>query len=133
MKGYPHSTYIALNSPLLNNFDHHGLIMGMAKNLGDFLKFNIPKTENKSCVKWGFFIPSQTGINVLQKLVENEEVCSEIPKFYCIKNSIILYFLFFGLQIVPVIQQVYSFQDLPQAYERLRQGHLRGKLVIDMR
>ncbi|XP_012054771.1 PREDICTED: reticulon-4-interacting protein 1, mitochondrial [Atta cephalotes] len=108
MKRYPHDTYIALNSPLLNNFDHHGLIMGMAKNLGDFLKFNIPKTENKSCVKWGFFIPSQTGINVLQKLVENEE-------------------------IVPVIQQVYSFQDLPQAYERLRQGHLRGKLVIDMR
>ncbi|KAG5346359.1 RT4I1 protein, partial [Acromyrmex charruanus] len=133
MKGYPHDTYIALNSPLLNNFDHHGLIMGMAKNLEDLLKFNIPKAENKSCVKWGFFIPSQTGINILQKLVENEEVCSEIPEFYCTKNSIILYFLFVGSQIVPVIQQVYSFQDLPQAYERLKQGHLRGKLVIDMR
>ncbi|XP_018352213.1 PREDICTED: reticulon-4-interacting protein 1, mitochondrial [Trachymyrmex septentrionalis] len=108
MKGYPHDNYIALNSPMLNNFDHHGLILGMAKNLGDLLKFNIPKAENKSWVKWGFFIPSQTGIDVLQKLVENEE-------------------------IVPVIQQVYSFQDLPQAYERLKQGHLRGKLVIDMR
>lgn len=92
MKGYPHDTYIALNSPLLNNFDHHGLIMGMVKNLGDLLKFNIPKAENKSCVKWGFFIPSQTGINVLQKLVENEEVCSEIPEFYCTKNSLICIF-----------------------------------------
>ncbi|KYN08499.1 Reticulon-4-interacting protein 1, mitochondrial [Cyphomyrmex costatus] len=107
-KGYPHDTYITLNSPLLKNVDHHGLVMGMAKNLEDLLKFNIIKRENKSCVKWGFFIPSQTGINVLQKLVENEE-------------------------IVPVVQQVYPFQDLPQAYERMRQGHLRGKLVIDMR
>ncbi|XP_012537852.1 reticulon-4-interacting protein 1, mitochondrial [Monomorium pharaonis] len=108
MKGYPHDTYIALNSPLLKNVDHHGLIMGMARNLGDLLKFNIPNAENKSCVKWAFFMPSQTGINVLQKLVENGK-------------------------IVPVVQQVYAFQDLPQAYERLKQGHLRGKLVIDMR
>jgi len=107
-KGYPHDTYIALNSPMLKNFDNHGLVMGMAQNLSDLLRFNIPKAENKSSVKWGFFIPSQTGINVLQKLVENEE-------------------------IVPVVQQVYPFQDLPQAYERLKQGHLRGKLVIDMR
>lgn len=75
MKGYPHSTYIALNSPLLKNTDQHGLVVGMAKNVQDFLKFNIPRQENKSCVKWGFFIPSQTGIKVLQKLVENKEVC----------------------------------------------------------
>ncbi|XP_011166443.2 reticulon-4-interacting protein 1, mitochondrial [Solenopsis invicta] len=108
IKGYPHDTYITLNSPLLKNVDHHGLIMGMVRNFGDLLKFNIPKAENKSCVKWGFFMPSRIGINFLQKLVENEE-------------------------IVPVVQQVYPFQDLPQAYERLKQGHLRGKLVIDMR
>ncbi|KAL0126682.1 hypothetical protein PUN28_005213 [Cardiocondyla obscurior] len=108
MKGYPHNTYIALNSPLLKNLDHHGLVVGMAQNLADLLKFNIPKAEKNSCVKWGFFVPSQTGINVLQKLVKNKE-------------------------IVPVIQQVYPFQDLPQAYERLKLGHLRGKLVIDMR
>ncbi|XP_029155536.1 reticulon-4-interacting protein 1, mitochondrial isoform X2 [Nylanderia fulva] len=108
MKGYPHSTYIGLNSPLLKNTDQHGLVIGMAKNVQDFLKYNIPKAENKSCVKWGFFIPSQSGINVLQKLVENKE-------------------------IVPVVQQVYPFQDLPLAYEKMKQGHLRGKLVIDMR
>ncbi|KAL6255121.1 hypothetical protein P5V15_013451 [Pogonomyrmex californicus] len=108
MKGYPHNIYITLNSPMLKNFDHHGLIVGMARNLRDILKFNIPSANNKSCVKWGFFIPSQTGIKVLQKFVENEE-------------------------IVPVVQEVYPFQELPQAYERLKQGHLRGKLVIDMR
>ena len=80
LKGYPHSTYIALNAPFLKNTDQHGLIVGMAKNVQNLLRFNIPTAENKSCVKWGFFIPSQTGINVLQKLVENKEVCI-IQKF----------------------------------------------------
>lgn len=78
IKGYPHDTYITLNSPLLKNVDHHGLIMGMVRNFGDLLKFNIPKAENKSCVKWGFFMPSRIGINFLQKLVENEEVYLKI-------------------------------------------------------
>lgn len=85
MKGYPHDTYVGLNSPLLKNLDNHGLVMGMAKNLENFLKFNIPIAENKSCVKWGFFVPSQTGINVLQKLVENEQVCPEIPTFILLR------------------------------------------------
>ncbi|XP_012232212.1 reticulon-4-interacting protein 1, mitochondrial [Linepithema humile] len=107
MKGYPHNTYIALNSPLLKNIDQHGLVVGMIKNVENLLKLNIPRAENKSCVKWGFFVPSQVGINVLQNFVENEK-------------------------IVPVVQQVYPFQDLPLAYERIKQGHLRGKLVIDM-
>ncbi|XP_020293895.1 reticulon-4-interacting protein 1, mitochondrial [Pseudomyrmex gracilis] len=107
-KRYPYNTYIALNPPLLKNIDQHGLIVGMAKNIGDLLKFNIPTLENKSCVKWGFFVPSRTGMNVIQKLVEDGK-------------------------IVPVVQQVYSFQDLPLAYKRMKEGHLRGKLVIDIK
>lgn len=37
------------------------------------------------------------------------------------------------LQIVPVVQEVYPFQDLPLAYKKASEGHLRGKLVIDMK
>lgn len=37
------------------------------------------------------------------------------------------------LQIVPVVQKVYNFQDLPKAYEHMSKGHSRGKIVIDMR
>ncbi|KAK2577735.1 hypothetical protein KPH14_000643, partial [Odynerus spinipes] len=71
-------------------------------------KYNIPKSDNKGSVKWGFFAPSETGMNVLYDFVE----CG---------------------QVVPVVKQIYPFQDLPAAYERVAQGHLRGKLVIDMR
>lgn len=75
IKGYQYNTYIALNPPLLKNIDQHGLIVGMVKNIGNLLKFNIPTLENKSCVKWGFFMPFQTGINVIQKFVEDGKVC----------------------------------------------------------
>ncbi|XP_033364575.1 reticulon-4-interacting protein 1, mitochondrial isoform X1 [Bombus vosnesenskii] len=107
LRGYPHSTYITLNSPVLKNTDQHGLIVGTVKNIGELVKYNIP-IENKSTVKWGFFIPSAAGIKTLKEFVESGKV-------------------------VPVVKKVYQFQDLPLAYDRVTQGHLRGKLVIDMR
>lgn len=60
-------------------------------------------------VQWNgvFFTPSTSGIKTLKELVETEK-------------------------LIPVVKKVYSFQDLPLAYERVAQGHLRGKLVIDM-
>lgn len=107
-KGYSHSTYITLNSPMLRNIDQHGLIGGAVKNIGDLFKYNIPVKDNKSCVKWGFFAPSTTGIKMIQELVET--------------NS-----------IKPVVKKVYDFQELPRAYQRVSEGHLRGKIIIDMK
>ena len=107
-RGYPHCTYITLNSPLLKNIDQHGLIGGTVKNISELVKYNIPTADNKSFVKWGFFAPSQTGMKILHELVESGEV-------------------------VPIVKKVYPFQELPLAYDRVAQGHLRGKLVIDMR
>lgn len=74
-KGYPHSNYVTLNSPLLKNFDEHGLIFGSVKNLGDLLIHNVNSISNRqSLVKWGFFVPSPVGISTIQKLVENKQV-----------------------------------------------------------
>ncbi|XP_031838061.1 NAD(P)H oxidoreductase RTN4IP1, mitochondrial [Nomia melanderi] len=107
-KGYPHSTYITLNSPLLKNIDEHGLIAGGVKNIGELIKYNVPSIGNKGFVKWGFFVPSQIGIRTLREYVETGK-------------------------IVPVVEKVYPFQELPVAYNRVARGHLRGKIVIDMR
>ncbi|XP_003707613.1 NAD(P)H oxidoreductase RTN4IP1, mitochondrial [Megachile rotundata] len=107
-KRYPHSTYITLNSPLLKNIDQRGLIVGTMKNIGELVKYNIPIIENKGTVKWGFFMPSATGLKVLEEFVKNGK-------------------------IIPVVKKVYRFHELPLAYERVARGHLRGKLVVDMR
>lgn len=76
-KGYPHCTYITLNPPLLKNIDEHGLIAGTVKNIGDLVLQNIPTSQNlsqASFVKWGFIVPSPTGINMIQELVESQKV-----------------------------------------------------------
>ncbi|KAG8035288.1 hypothetical protein G9C98_004536 [Cotesia typhae] len=107
-KKYRFKSYITLNSLLLKNIDHYGLIGGTMNNIADLLKYNIPNKKDGSCVKWGFFIPSTIGLNALQKLVENE-------------------------QLKPVIEEVYTFDKLPEAYKRVAKGNLRGKVVIDMK
>ncbi|XP_011504239.1 PREDICTED: reticulon-4-interacting protein 1 homolog, mitochondrial [Ceratosolen solmsi marchali] len=108
LNGYPHYTYITLNSPLLKNYDKHGLVFGTVKSIADLLQDNIPTSTDINFVKWGYFIPSPTGINVIQNLIENK-------------------------QITPVIQEVFHFNELPTAYNKMREGHLRGKIIIDMR
>lgn len=41
-------------------------------------------------------------------------------------------FCFLYLQIRPVIEQVYPFKELSEAYANVEKGHNRGKTVVDM-
>ena len=54
-----------------------------------------------------------------------------IKSFCSQKNKKQKQFSYF--QLVPVIQEVFPFQELPKAYEKLSNGHARGKIVVDMR
>lgn len=74
MKGYPYNTYITLNSPMLKNFDQHGLVLGALQNLGDIARFNVPTAQNQGCVKWAFFMADRTGIDFLQEFVKSGKV-----------------------------------------------------------
>lgn len=35
-------------------------------------------------------------------------------------------------QIKPIVDQIYKFNEMPQAYERVENGHLRGKIVVEI-
>lgn len=98
--------YITFNSPILKNFDAHRLISGGIRNATDLLSNNMTKLNNNGFVKWGYFLPAPNGIEYLKKLVENKK-------------------------LLPIIDSVYSFENLPEAYQRVENGHLRGKVVID--
>ncbi|CRK93736.1 CLUMA_CG007264, isoform A [Clunio marinus] len=97
------NSYITFKSPLLKNFDSHGIIGGGFRNVSDLISSNI--TGNGG-VKWGYFWPAQTGIQYLKKLAEKQK-------------------------LLPIIDSTFSYDNLPAAYQKVQDGHLRGKVVID--
>lgn len=99
-------SYITLKSPLLKNFDSHGLVAGGLRNARDLITHNISVLHRGGAVKWGYFMPAQNGIQYLKKLAERKK-------------------------LFPIIDSTFSFDDLPNAYQRVQNGHLRGKVVID--
>lgn len=34
--------------------------------------------------------------------------------------------------MIPVVEKVFKYSDTPLAYKRVQEGHLRGKIVIDV-
>ena len=99
-------SYITFKSPLLQNFDSHGFIGGGFKNARDLISSNISTLNGNGAVKWGYFMPSQHGIQYLKRLAENGK-------------------------LLPIIDSTFSFDSLPAAYQKVQDGHLRGKVVID--
>ena len=99
-------TYITFNSPLLKNFDSHGLISGGLMNARDLINSNLSALNRNGSVKWGYFLPSPVGIEYLKKLAEKQK-------------------------LLPIIHSTFSYEALPEAYQRVQDGHLRGKVVID--
>lgn len=99
-------SYITFKSPLMKNFDAHGMIGGGLKNIKDLLAANAPVISGKGNVKWGYFWPSKDGMQYLKKLAVDRK-------------------------LITAIDSTYSVESLPEAYQRIQDGHVRGKVVID--
>jgi reticulon-4-interacting protein 1, mitochondrial len=98
-------SYITFKSPLLKNFDSHGLMAGGLFNARDLIRSNIAAVRNGP-IKWGYFMPAQSGIEYMKELAEKR-------------------------QLTPVIDSTFTYDDLPAAYKKVQDGHLRGKVVVD--
>ncbi|KAF5283343.1 hypothetical protein FQR65_LT13892 [Abscondita terminalis] len=106
-KSWKYKKYISLNSPLMLNMDQHGLVRGLATSLCQLIGANISKIPNKQSIRWGYFTPSETGLHFIDDLIQNKE-------------------------ILPVIQKVFAFNEVPEAYRTLSAGHTRGKIMVDV-
>lgn len=98
--------YVTFSSPLLKNFDQYGLVAGGIRNARGLITQNLSALSGQGSVKWGYFMPSQTGIEYLKNLVENRK-------------------------LLPIIDSTFTFDTLVEAYQRVQDGHLRGKVVVD--
>lgn len=99
-------SYITFKSPLLKNFDSYGLMAGGLRNAKDLLTSNISTMSGNGSVKWGYFMPAQNGIQYLKGLAEKQK-------------------------LLPIIDSTFSYEALPEAYQKVQNGHLRGKVVVD--
>uniref|UniRef100_A0A182LVT1 Enoyl reductase (ER) domain-containing protein n=1 Tax=Anopheles culicifacies TaxID=139723 RepID=A0A182LVT1_9DIPT len=99
--------YITFNSPVLKNIDADGFAAGMYQNAVNLVRNNAASLSTRQgLVKWGYFVPVPQGIAYLQRLAEKDK-------------------------LLPVVEKVFPFANTPEAYERVSQKHLRGKVVID--
>ncbi|XP_050442958.1 reticulon-4-interacting protein 1 homolog, mitochondrial-like isoform X2 [Adelges cooleyi] len=107
LKGWSCSGFITLRSPILKNTDSYGLFGGMLKNAYDLVVPNVLSGAifKGSTIRWGAFMPLEGGVNELAQLAEEKKM------------------------IVP-LDKVYKFMDLKEAYKKVQQGHLRGKVIV---
>jgi reticulon-4-interacting protein 1, mitochondrial len=99
--------YITFSSPLLKNLDSYGFVAGLARNVSSLVQDNVrTATTNRGSVKWGYFMPAPQGISYVKSLMERGK-------------------------LQPVVQDTFTFQQTKEAYKRVQDGHLRGKIVID--
>lgn len=79
----------------------------MVKNAFDLVVPNILSGAvfKGSSIRWGTFLPMDNGVKELAQLVEEKKI------------------------VVP-LDKTFKFMDLKDAYRKVQEGHLRGKVVI---
>lgn len=101
--------YITFTSPLLKNIDTNGLGIGFFKNIVNILDSNIQTiSKYRALSKWAYFVPAPQGIEYLKKQVERNK-------------------------IVPCVDSVFDFDATTDAYMKIANGHLRGKVILKIK
>lgn len=102
------SRYISISSPVLKNNDKYGLPLGLAMSAVNYGSQFLVGLQQKNSVSWAFFVPNANALKKVAKMVDDR-------------------------QIAPVIEKVYSFEELPCAYDKVAAKHCRGKTVVNMK
>ncbi|XP_067402647.1 reticulon-4-interacting protein 1, mitochondrial [Emydura macquarii macquarii] len=105
LKKWSGATYVTLITPFLLNVDRLGVADGMLQT-GVTVGTKAIKHLCKGIhYRWAFFTPSGPSLDEIAELVDSGK-------------------------IQPVVEQVFSFFDVPKAFLKLEEGHARGKTVI---
>lgn len=106
LKPWSGAKYITLVTPLLLNTDSMGLLDG-AFHTGLTLQSKAMQNIISSGVfyRWGFYTPDGPALDEVSRLVD-------------------------AVKILPVVEAQFPFTQVPQAFQKLEQGHARGKTVV---
>ncbi|XP_056150233.1 reticulon-4-interacting protein 1 homolog, mitochondrial-like [Lampris incognitus] len=106
LKPWSGAKYVTLVTPLLLNTDSMGLLDGALRSgftLHNKLIQNI--TSKGVFYRWGFYAPDGPALDEISKLVD-------------------------AGKILPVVEAQFPFTQVPQAFQKMEQGHARGKTVV---
>ncbi|XP_075940293.1 NAD(P)H oxidoreductase RTN4IP1, mitochondrial-like [Anarhichas minor] len=106
LKPWSGAKYVTLVTPLLLNTDSLGLLDGMFQ-AGFSLHSKAIQNIISSGVfyRWGFYAPDGPALDEVSKLVD-------------------------AGKILPVVEAQFPFTQVPQAFQKLENGHARGKTVV---
>ncbi|XP_030055034.1 NAD(P)H oxidoreductase RTN4IP1, mitochondrial [Microcaecilia unicolor] len=105
LKPWSGAKYVTLITPLLLNTDRLGIADGMLRTGVTIATKAMKHLCNGKHYRWSFFAPSGVSLDEITQLVDEGK-------------------------IRPVIDEVFSFADVPKAFAKLERGHARGKTVI---
>ncbi|XP_046585520.1 LOW QUALITY PROTEIN: reticulon-4-interacting protein 1 homolog, mitochondrial-like [Haliotis rubra] len=102
---YRNAKYVSIVTPLLRNADSYGLVKGSVKTAVDLLKDVAGGIKHLRSYRWAVFVPNGRALKKVAKMVDNSD-------------------------IKPVVEKVFQFEEVPNAFDKLAAGHSRGKTVI---
>ncbi|XP_044025877.1 reticulon-4-interacting protein 1 homolog, mitochondrial-like [Siniperca chuatsi] len=105
LKPWSGAKHVTLVTPLLLNTDSMGLLDG-AFHAGLTLHSKAIQNISRGVFyRWGFYAPDGPALDEVSKLVD-------------------------AGKILPVVEAQFPFTQVPQAFQKLEQGHARGKTVV---
>ncbi|KAM9339014.1 reticulon-4-interacting protein 1 homolog, mitochondrial-like [Symphorus nematophorus] len=106
LKPWSGAKYVTLVTPLLLNTDSMGVLEGTF-NAVITLKSKLIQNMISSGVfyRWGFYAPDGPALDEVSRLVD-------------------------AGKILPVVEAQFPFTQVPQAFQKLEEGHARGKTVV---
>ncbi|XP_043920863.1 reticulon-4-interacting protein 1, mitochondrial [Protopterus annectens] len=108
LKTWSGAKYVTLVTPFLLNTDRLGVADGMMQTGATIASKALKHLCRGVHYRWGFFIPSGQSLDEIAELVDADK-------------------------IRPVIDQTFSFDDVPKAFQKMERGHARGKIVISLK
>ncbi|XP_061897770.1 reticulon-4-interacting protein 1 homolog, mitochondrial [Entelurus aequoreus] len=107
LKPWSGAKYVTLVTPFLQNTDTLGVADGMLQTAATMTTKALKHLVKGVHYRWGFFAPSGPALDEIREMVD-------------------------AGQIHAVVEETFSFAQVPQALEKVEKGHARGKTVVQI-
>uniref|UniRef100_A0A4W6C019 Reticulon 4 interacting protein 1 n=1 Tax=Lates calcarifer TaxID=8187 RepID=A0A4W6C019_LATCA len=107
LKPWSGAKYVTLVTPFLQNTDRLGIADGMMQTAATVATKALKHLVKGVHYRWGFFAPSGPALDEVREMVD-------------------------AGQIRAVVEETFSFSQVPEAFDKVEKGHARGKTVVQI-